>query len=232
MEAPQLLVDHLSNWLGLWPSTSQGITVVGSLRRVEPGWDGDIRDVMGVTSPTGGVLSVPPSAAPAIAQIVQGNSVQEDLDLLNEQHHTVAKALGRDGKFGAGYFRWSLNHIPGEDVGEWVATEDHRVPEWLKPFNDEVLIAWDDDGNYGAGVGLKKHDAWGFEISVGTEETLRGRGIARRLVATATREIIRQGRVATYLHAADNFASGKVAEAAGFPDRGWKVLGYWGSELH
>jgi predicted GNAT family acetyltransferase len=85
-------------------------------------------------------------------------------------------------------------------------------------------------GNYGAGVGLKKHDAWGFEISVGTEESLRGRGIARRLVATATREILRQGRVATYLHAPDNFASGKVAVAAGFPDHGWKVLGYWGSE--
>lgn len=230
MEAPQLLVQHLSDWLGLWPSQNNGITVVGSHHRVEPGWDGDIRDVLGVSSPTGAVLSVPPSAARGLAEIVRGNSVDEDLALLNEHKAVVSGALGRSGQFGGGYFRWSLDPTPGDDVGDWVPTDDPRVPEWLKPFNGDVLIAWDDDGNYGAGVGLKKHDAWGFEISVGTEESLRGRGMARRLVATATREILRQGRVATYLHAPDNFASGKVADAAGFPDHGWKVLGYWGSE--
>jgi predicted GNAT family acetyltransferase len=89
-------------------------------------------------------------------------------------------------------------------------------------------MVWDDDGNYGAGVGLKKHDQWGWEISVGTEESLRGRGIARKIVATAARYIVAHGKVATYLHAPDNHASAKVADAAGFPDHGWRVLGFWG----
>jgi hypothetical protein len=126
MEAPQLLVDHLSDWLGFWPSQNRGITVVGSHRRVEPGWDGDIRDVLGVSSPTGAVLSVSPSAAPALAEIVRGVSVDEDLALLNEHKAVVTGALGRSGHFGGGYFRWSLDPTPGEDVGEWVPTEDER----------------------------------------------------------------------------------------------------------
>ena len=145
MEAPQLLVEHLSDWLGVWPSETSGLTIVGSQRRVEPGWDGDIRDVLGVSSPTGGVLSVPPSAVRALSEIVRGNSVEEDLALLNEHKAVVAHALGRTGQFGGGFFRWSLDPTPGEDVGEWVPTEDARVPAWLKPFNGDVLVAWDDD---------------------------------------------------------------------------------------
>ena len=34
-----------------------------------------------------------------------------------------------------------------------------------------------------------------------------------------------EGAVATYLHAVSNTASAKVAEACGFPDTGWWILG-------
>ena len=104
-------------------------------------------------------------------------------------------------------------------------TADPAVPEWLKPFNGEVLVVLDDAGDYLAGVGLKVHDAHGVEISVGTSEAARGRGLARRLVAQAARTLLSRGIIPTYLHAPDNLASAKVADAAGFPDRGWTALG-------
>jgi len=43
-------------------------------------------------------------------------------------------------------------------------------------------------------------------------------------VAQAARRVIADGAVPTYLHAFDNTASARVADAAGFPDRGWQVL--------
>jgi predicted GNAT family acetyltransferase len=88
-----------------------------------------------------------------------------------------------------------------------------------------VLIARDDDGSYLAGVGIKRHDANGHEVSVGTEPEARGRGLARRLVAQAARTLLDRGIVVTYLHDPANLASAHVADAAGFPDLGWKVLG-------
>jgi predicted GNAT family acetyltransferase len=105
-----------------------------------------------------------------------------------------------------------------------VAADDPRVPEWLRPFNGDVLIAWTDDGSYASGVGRKQHDRHGHELSVGTDERQRGRGLARRLVAQAARGVLADGAVPTYLHAFDNEASARVADAAGFPDRGWHVF--------
>ena len=43
-------------------------------------------------------------------------------------------------------------------------------------------------------------------------------------MATAARYVLDHGAVPIYLHADDNIASAKAAEAAGFPDQGWRVL--------
>jgi predicted GNAT family acetyltransferase len=64
-------------------------------------------------------------------------------------------------------------------------------------------------------------------LAVGTDERFRGHGLARRLVAQAARRVIDEGKVPTYLHDPGNTASARVADAAGFPDRGWKILGLW-----
>ena len=218
------LTQHLQHWLGAWPPHNPGVTVVGSLKRSKPGWDRKSHDVVGVETPHGAVLSVPEHAVERVAAIVRGKSVDEDVDALT---YELAHLIGREGHFSRGVFRWTDSPTDTPEVGEWVPTHDPRVPEWLHPFNDEVLVAWDDDGNYGAGVGRKKHDRFGHEISVGTEPALRGRGIARLLVATATRQILADGAIATYLHDETNYASAKVADAAGFPDLGWKILGLW-----
>jgi predicted GNAT family acetyltransferase len=52
--------------------------------------------------------------------------------------------------------------------------------------------------------------------------------LARRLVAQAARRVVDGGMVATYLHDPANTASARVAEAAGFPDHGWTVIGLGG----
>jgi predicted GNAT family acetyltransferase len=96
----------------------------------------------------------------------------------------------------------------------------------LRPFGGEVLVVLDpDDGGYLAGVGIKRHDGYGHELSVGTAPQARGQGLARKLVAQAARRVLDEGAVPTYLHALDNEASARVAEAAGFPDQGWTCFG-------
>ena len=126
----------------------------------------------------------------------------------------------------SGIYRWCEQPAELPDAGEWIDARDPSVPEWLRPFGHEVLIARDpEDGSYLAGVGIKHHDAHGREIAVGTEPRAQGRGLARRLVAQAARRIRDEGAVATYQHDPANTASARVAEASGFPDRGWRSLG-------
>ncbi len=199
--------------------------IVGHEARLRPGWDGHVHDVVGVATPTFAVLSVPPHAARELGDAVGTGTLAGDLDILRT---AVPAALGRQGSVGLGLFRWSDSPTDTPNAGEWVSNDDPRVPDWLRPFNGDLLIAWDDEGAYGAGVGRKQHDEFGHELSVATEPSLRGRGIGRHLVARAARRVLAEGAIPTYLHAPDNHASAKVADAAGFPDLGWRVIGFWG----
>ncbi len=210
---------HLRTWLGRWPGAGPGLTVVGSRRRVEPGWDGGVHAVIGVEAPGGGVLSVPPAVEPAVAAVLAGG----------DDGSGVPAAAQVDGRFFRGVFRWSTAPIALPDAGEWVPARDPSVPAWLHPFGGEVLVAVDPDtGEHLAGVGIKRHDAHGRELAVVTAEAARGRGLARRLVAQAARRVLDEGAVPTYLHAHSNTGSAKVADAAGFPDRGWSIMGVGG----
>jgi GNAT superfamily N-acetyltransferase len=224
-QVPQRLVDHLITWLGAWPADADGVTVVGYEPRNVPGWDHKLHRVIGVATPTSAVLSVPPEVFEPLAAVTGTGSLEGDIAAINV---VMGGVFGTTGQLFQGRFRWSDGPTDTPDTGEWIPTDDPRVPEWLKPFNGDLLIAWDDEGAYGAGVGLKQHDDYGHELSVGTEPALRGRGIGRLLVATAARRVLDDGAIPTYLHAFDNHASAKVADAAGFPDRGWRVLGFGG----
>jgi GNAT superfamily N-acetyltransferase len=210
---------HLVSWLGQWPA-GQTLTIVGSERRTLPGWDGRVVPMVGVGAPGGTVLSVPPARTAPVRALA-------DLpfeDLLDK----LPTALGLDGdkRVYDGVFRYSLAPAALPDAGEWIPVDDPVVPGWLHPFGGEVLIAREPStGAYLAGVGIKRHDAYGNELAVGTEEAARGRGLARRLVAQAARRVLDEGAVPTYLHGADNTASARAADAAGFPDRGWTVYG-------
>ncbi|HUP85708.1 MAG TPA: GNAT family N-acetyltransferase [Acidimicrobiales bacterium] len=214
------LAAHLRAWLGAWPPEAP-LVVATSPARATPGWDGAVHPVVGVASPDGAVLSVPEDRVDAVAALA------DDLEGLRAAGDALGAALGwPDGRLFDGVFRWSEAPTGLEDAGEWVAVDDPRVPPWLLPFGGEVLMAFDPSTHENvAGVGIKVHDAFGHELAVVTEEASRGRGLARRLVAQAARHVLETGAVPTYLHADANVRSARVADAAGFPDRGWRILG-------
>ncbi|MFY1668924.1 GNAT family N-acetyltransferase [Plantactinospora sp. WMMB334] len=211
------LHHHLVTWLGQWPAGG-GLDVVGSERRVQPGWDGQPHPVVGVGSPHGAVLSVPPARVAAV-RALRPRPIAALLSAL-------PAALGLPGWSGyRAVFRYTLAPAPLPDGGEWVDAGDPMVPPWLRPFGGDVLVMRDSAGAYLAGVGVKRHDGYGHELAVGTEPAGRGRGLARRLVAQAARRVLDEGAVPTYLHDPGNVASARVARAAGFDDRGWSAYG-------
>lgn len=233
---PSHLDRHLTTWLGQWPPTEK-LVVTTAPSRVEPGWDGQVHPVVGVASPAGAVLSVPPEILAEARRLAADGG----LEGLGKELGALRGTPGY--RLHAGVFRWSDAPVLSAvlpDVGTWLPFDDPRVPAWLHPFGGEVLIAlagndetWaetaedDKGGVYAAGVGIKRHDQDGQELAVGTEPRFANHGLARRLVAQAARRVIANGAVATYLHDPRNIASAKVAEAAGFPDRGWEILGLW-----
>lgn len=223
-EVDPRLIEHLRSWLGAWPP-ERPLHVVGSRKRTEPGWDGAVRPVNGVATPDGTVLSVPPDLV---------ERVEDAGDHLESIGPRLADLFGRPGAvFGAGIFRWTTAPTPSDDLGVWVPTDDERVPAWLHPFNGDVLVAFEcveGRTEVAAGVGRKQHDPFGHEVAVVTEEAYRGRGHARRLVAQAARRILDDGAVPVYLHAPDNVASARTADASGFPDVGWRILGLFGGD--
>jgi GNAT superfamily N-acetyltransferase len=191
--------------------------------RLEPTWDGAVRPLQGVSNGSGTMIAVPPNAVDAVTQAFDDGLDRDDLG--NE----LGEILGvGPAAFGAGVFRTTTIIDPDlTDLGVWFDHQTDDLPEWLAPFNGRRLVAFDDDGAVLGSVGIKVHDHFGQEISVVTEQAARGTGVARRLVATAARRILADGSIPTYLHAPDNAASARVAEAVGFADRGWLVYGLW-----
>ncbi|TDD00733.1 GNAT family N-acetyltransferase [Nonomuraea diastatica] len=204
--------DHLREWLGAWPPTEK-FQVTGSRRRTLPGWDGQIYPALGIRTPDGGVLSVPPEH---VTRVAAARTMAEVPKIVGYAERSWFEAV----------FRWTTRPAPLRDAGRWRPATAPGVPAWLHPFGGEVLVATDPGtGEHLAGVGIKRHDAYGHELSVVTAPPARGRGLARRLVAQAARRVLDEGAVPTYLHTLENDASAAVARAAGFPARGWTAFG-------
>src|SRR4051812_21015721 len=93
------LAAFLSAFLGAWPE-APGLHIVGSDVRNKPGWDGSIRRVVGVGTPSHSVISVPPSLAEAVRA-----SVPTWADIPSE----LPAAVGRPGgRTFFGTFRWTM----------------------------------------------------------------------------------------------------------------------------
>ena len=209
------LTAHLRHQLGAWPP-SGGVLVTTSPARSRPGWDGVVHSVAGLNSPEGAVLSVPAEAVEPLGAV--GAS-------LVDVEAALPDVLGRPGaRLVRSILRWTGEPAALPPAGEEVDAGDPRVPAWLRPFGGDVLMVFDGDGRYLAGVGRKRHDRWCTELAVGTEPEARRRGLARRLVATAARKVLDEGKVPTYQHDLDNVASAHVADAVGFRDRGLRRL--------
>lgn len=227
-EVDERLQAHLRSWLGQWPP-ARPVHVVGSACRTEPGWDGVVRALNGVSTPEGAVVSVPPAAADRVAAAVDDLEAAGVPDLLAALGERLGDLLDLpDHRFGTGMFRWSTEPAASDDPGTWMPRDDPRVSAWLHPFNGDVLVAFVDDGTVAAGVGRKQHDRHGHELAVVTEEAHRGQGFAQRLVTQAARRVLDDGAVPVYLHDEANVASARTADASGFADVGWRILGLFG----
>ncbi|MCX4474062.1 GNAT family N-acetyltransferase [Micromonospora sp. NBC_01655] len=210
---------HLVAWLGQWPA-GPGLHVVRSYRRALPAWDGRLRPAIAVGDGHGTVLSVAPRHVPAVRALSAGSRRRLFAGLPATVDHP-GWVCHED------VFRWTLAPAPLPDVGEWIAPTEPGLPRWLRLFDRDVLVVRDADGRYLAGAAIKRHDAHGHELAVGTVPAARGRGLARRLVARAARRVLDEGAVPTYRHDPANVASARVAQAAGFPDRGWRSFGVY-----
>jgi RimJ/RimL family protein N-acetyltransferase len=212
---------HFRLWLGAIPAPGEARLVITPLRD-EPGWDGKVRPIQGVTGPEGAVLAVSPS----LASLSEGVAVEDVFAdaAASDGHDRLQARLGVPVSFGLPLFRWSERAAVMEGVGEWVDRNDPRIPDWLRPFNGGILATFDAENRYVAGVGLKRHNHLARELSVMTDPGYRGKGMATRLVAQAARQIIAEGGVPIYQHTPDNEPSARVADSAGFPHRGWYML--------
>ena len=221
-EIERRLNHFLESRLGTWPPN--GAVVLNPCPdRDVPGWDGSFRPWVGIESPHGTVISFSPTVFPN-AQDLDPARVEDELGT-SDAYITIPRMFGRpEMHFGRGVFRYVEQPADLPEVGTWMPHDDEHIPAWLEPFNGDLLIALDDEGRYAAGVGLKQHNEHGYEISVGTDPGHRGKGLAKMLVAQAARKILEWGAIPLYLHGDHNAASARVADGAGFPDRGWHII--------
>jgi RimJ/RimL family protein N-acetyltransferase len=102
-----------------------------------------------------------------------------------------------------------------------VDTSDPRLPEWvIGHFTGEAWVVLDDDGQVLSTAVLKRYDDRLREISVGTSEAARGRGLAKAVTAAAARAVLAEGRAVLYNHDPENHTSARVAEAVGLHEFG------------
>jgi hypothetical protein len=98
---------------------------------------------------------------------------------------------------------------------------DPRLPDWvIGHFTGEAWVVLGDHGEVLSTAVLKRYDDRLREISVGTSEAARGRGLAKAVVAAAARSVLAEGRAVLYNHHPDNHASARVAEAVGLHELG------------
>lgn len=219
-ESIRRLERHLANWLGAWPDRA-AVIVATSPYRDRPGWDGQLRPFVGVSSPTTTVYSVAERLYEPIRDLVDREGLEEFEGLESQ----IAEVAGGPGSaLRRGVFRFHRRLVSHESRGEWHDPQDPVVPDWLRPFNAKVLVAFDEARHYAAGVGCKRHDEFAYELAITTDPDHRRRGYGRELVAQASEYVYLAGGVATYMHRRDNFGSAAVADSAGFPDHGWETI--------
>jgi hypothetical protein len=109
---------------------------------------------------------------------------------------------------------------PSAEVTVLDAT-DPRLPEWvIGHFSGEAWVVLGDDGQVLSTAVLKRYDDRLREISVGTAEAARGRGLAKAVTAAAARAVLAEGRAVLYNHDPGNHTSARVAEAVGLHEFG------------
>jgi hypothetical protein len=208
--ARKLLDRHLATWLGRWPPDGP-ITVATAPGRSQPGWDRSVAPVIGIRSPEGTVVSVPPDLVDVSTEWAEQGGLE-----------ALARGLAEFLPFPAprlfiGGFRWSGQVPDLPDGGEWVAPIDPAAPQWLRPYQ-EALIRMTPSGCTGA-IGIKHHDPYGHELTIRVSPRIAAqhgiRGLARLLGAQAARKVLADGAVPTAILRAGNIRSDQICAATG-----------------
>jgi RimJ/RimL family protein N-acetyltransferase len=169
--------------------------------------------VRAFTREGGAVLAVAPQHAALLSRLLDGPA-------------TVLSALERAatelrGHLFSGVARTGVAIPPPAVAVTTLDASDPRLPDWvIGHFTGEAWVVLDGEGEVLSTAVLKRYDDRLREISVGTSERARGRGLARSVVAAAARHVLSEGRAVLYNHAPDNFASAKVAESVGLHEFG------------
>ena len=161
----------------------------------------------------GAVLAVAPEHAGVLRRYLSDAS-----SLLPALQKTAAELRGH---LFSGVARTGVAIPPPEAEVTVLDAADPRLPDWvIGHFTGEAWVVLDSDGTVLSTAVLKRYDDRVREISVGTAERARGRGLARSVVSAAARSVLSEGRAVLYNHAPDNYASAKVAEAVGLHEFG------------
>ncbi len=161
----------------------------------------------------GAVLAVAPRHAPLLRQHLHGPAT-----LLPALEAVAARLPGH---LFSGVARTGVAIPPPAVEVTVLDAIDPRLPDWVHGhFTGEAWVVLDDHGTVLSTAVLKRYDDRLREISVGTAEAARGRGLGRAVVAAAARTVLSEGRAVLYNHAPDNYASARVAESVGLHEFG------------
>jgi L-amino acid N-acyltransferase YncA len=161
----------------------------------------------------GAVVAVAPEWAGLLREHLDGP------DTLLKSMSVVAAAI--PGHLFSGVARTGVAIPPPAVEVTVIDAADPRLPDWvIGHFSGEAWVVLGERGEVLSTAVLKRYDDRLREISVGTAEAARGRGLARSVVAAAARAALAEGRAVLYNHDPDNDASAKVAESVGLHELG------------
>jgi RimJ/RimL family protein N-acetyltransferase len=198
-----------------------GVHLLASRSRLLPAWHGYVVPILGISFPTGAVLTARPDFAEQLRGMLGSDLTRASWDsaaiarVLRAVRGITPFAFTLGGEMRAAdpqTFQPSLT----ERRAERVDREDPTAADVRRRFDGEIfgvrgpqggLISW-------AALKLKSDDVW--EIAVVTRVDYRGRGYARDVVSAATRYCLEQGRLCLYVHDQENRTSAFVARALGY----------------
>jgi len=199
--------------------TQPGVHVIPSERRSRPGWGGYTIPILGLSTASGGVVSVRPD----LVERTRGQ-----LSLLNTGRPIGAAEFARLQQVSRATipYAYSLSgYVLYTDVEQFqprtsrarrIERTDVRGADLRRRFDGEIFAIYGIRGEIASwsAIKLKSDDIW--EIAVVTEAAYRGQGLAKEVVSAATAHILDNGRAALYVHDRNNHASARVCRSLGY----------------
>jgi RimJ/RimL family protein N-acetyltransferase len=169
--------------------------------------------VRAFTREGGAVLAVAPQHATLVRQLLDG-----PVNVLTSLERAAAELRGH---LFSGVARTGVAIPPPSVPVTSLDAGDPRLPDWvIGHFTGEAWVVLDERGEVLSTAVLKRYDERLREISVGTAEAARGRGLAKAVTAAAARAVLAEGRAVLYNHDAANHTSARVAESVGLHEFG------------